>query len=126
MARIAIVCGLLLIGVGVGGWIATDRASWTALIPAKFGVVLILLGLLALKENLRKHAMHAAALIGLIGFVVPLIRVAPDLGKLFSAPEPKLLANVATSLICLVFVLLCVKSFIDARRARARREQSGA
>ena len=125
MARIAIVCGLLLIAVGVWGYVATDAASWTALIPAMIGAVLILLGFLAFKDHLRKHAMHAAALLGLVGFIVPLIRLAPNFGALFSDPNPKLLANAATSAICLVFVLLCVKSFIDARRARQRREQGG-
>jgi hypothetical protein len=43
--------------------------SWTALIPAFFGLPLVILGVLALQEGWRKHAMHAAVVVGLIGFL---------------------------------------------------------
>ena len=41
----------------------------TALIPAAFGLALLLCGALALKESRKKHAMHAAAMVGLLGWV---------------------------------------------------------
>ena len=62
MPLTAIVFGILLIGLGVGGFFGTGAAHPTALIPAAFGLVLALLGLVALlKPNLRKHVMHVAA-----------------------------------------------------------------
>ena len=76
----SIVFGVLLIIVGVIGYvhgIMNEKASFTALIPALFGVVIALLGLAAqAKENLRKHLMHAAVLVGLIGFLASAGRLA--------------------------------------------------
>jgi len=96
----------------------------TALIPAGFGAVLLLLGGLAFQEKMRKHAMHAAVMVGLIGFLgagFMAIRAA-----LTGGIEQRPLAfatQVVMALVCAVFVALCVKSFIDARK---RRQQAGA
>ena len=67
-------------------------------------------------ENLRKHVMHAAVLAALVGFLIPAYRVLSRIGDFTMN-----LANfsqIAMALICLVFVILSVKSFIDARRNR--------
>jgi hypothetical protein len=118
MPSISIACGTLLILVGLIGYIngvMTAHASVTALIPAFFGIVLVLLGVLArAKEGLRKHLMHAAVLVALIGFIVPLARVVSKLGDLtYSAA---VVSQVTMALVCLLFVVLAVKSFADARR----------
>ena len=71
MPLTAIAFGIMLIGLGMGGYFGTGTASLTALIPAAFGLILALFGLVSfLKPGLRKHAMHAAAVLTLIGFVV--------------------------------------------------------
>ena len=49
-----------LIGLGLGGYFGTGMNSWTALIPAFFGIAIALLGALALKDAYRMHAMHGA------------------------------------------------------------------
>ncbi len=72
MARLTIVVGILLIVLGVGFYAglmaAEDSApSVTALIPAFFGLPILLCGLLALKESLRMHAMHGVALLHAAG-----------------------------------------------------------
>src|SRR5437868_4482456 len=69
VAKITIVVGALLIVLGVIGYFGTGMVSWTALIPAFFGLPLLVLGVLALQEGWRKHAMHAAVVVGLIGFL---------------------------------------------------------
>ena len=61
--------GLALIALGIIGYIATDAVSVTALIPAFFGIVLMILGWVARNERYRKHAMHVAAVVGVVGFV---------------------------------------------------------
>jgi hypothetical protein len=118
MAITAIYCGVLLIIVGVIGYVygmSVGHASPTALIPAAFGLLLLVLGFIArAKENLRKHIMHVAVLVGLIGFLAAL-------GSMFRNGIPATigagqLSQLAMSIICLIFVILCVKSFIDARR----------
>ena len=123
MAPIAMVFGAILIILGVVGYVATDRISVTALIPAGFGLALLLLGVLARKENLRKHAMHLAAALGLVGFLGSASGL-PKLMTLLAGGEvERPAAAISQSLMavtCAVFVGLCVKSFIDARRARKR------
>lgn len=113
--------GGLLIVVGAVGYGVSESKSATALIPAFIGLALAVLGWLSRQDHLRKHVMHAAALIGLVGFVVPAVRSFPQLPALFAgeAALPAAVASQAiTAVICAVFVGLCVKSFIDARRAR--------
>ena len=120
MAKITIGIGCVLIALGVGSYLGTGRGSVTALIPAFFGLPLALLGVVALNEGLRKHAMHAAAAIGLLGFLGA-ARGFAKLPALLSGGEVEkpvaAYAQITMSLVCLVFLVLCVKSFIKARRS---------
>ena len=120
MAKITIGLGLVLIALGIGSYLGTGRASVTALIPAFFGVPLLLLGLLALKESMRKHAMHIAAVMGLLGCggTVGGLMKLPVLLTGGEVERPAAVAvQAAMAIVCFVFVLLCVWSFIKARRA---------
>lgn len=117
MSPLSILFGLLLCGLGVGLYAMAENISPTALIPAFFGIALIGLGIAAFKEKARKHAMHAAALLGLLGTAIPAYRV----GKTFVEGgdwTPATTGQVAMSVLCAAFLVLCVKSFIDARRRR--------
>jgi len=120
MPSTSIISGALLILIGIIGYvfsIVDGNTSLTALIPAAFGLLLVIFGFLAKSnENLRKHLMHAAVLVALLGFLIPA-------GRLFSQMSNirislAVFSQVAMSLICLVFVILSVKSFVDARRNR--------
>jgi hypothetical protein len=121
------VFGLLLIVLGVWGRWGGDLGLWeplgfdppkelsgTALIPAYVGALLVVLGLLALKESLLKHAMHLAAMIGLLGLLAALWRLLTT-GKVQGVSGASL---IGMTLLCAVFVALCVNSFIQARRRR--------
>jgi preprotein translocase subunit Sss1 len=120
MPSASITSGLLLILIGIIGYIfgiVDGNASLTALIPAAFGLLFLVFGLLAKsKENLRMHLMHAAVLVGLLGFIIPAYRILSRLGEVKMSLA--FLSQAAMALICLVFVILSVKSFIDARRNR--------
>ena len=120
MPSTAIWSGVLLILIGIIGYVFSlidGNTSWTALIPAAFGLLLAMLGFGAKSnENLRKHLMHAAVIVGLVGFIVPLTRLIPQMSEI--KVSLAVLSQAAMSLICLIFVILCVKSFIDARRNR--------
>jgi preprotein translocase subunit Sss1 len=120
MPSTAIACGILLILIGIIGYVyglMNGNASPTALIPAAFGLLLAILGAAArAKENLRMHIMHAAVLVGLVGFLIPAWRVLSNLGNITLSAA--VVSQIAMALVCLIFVLLCVKSFIDARRNR--------
>ena len=121
MPNTAILFGRLLIILGIIGYgygFYAGNPSVTAMIPAFFGLALMILGHLSnAKESLRKHLMHVAVLIGLVGFIVPLIRLVPKLGDFIFSFAAAML--ISMSVLCLVFVALCVKSFIDARRSGA-------
>jgi hypothetical protein len=67
MANASIAFGTALILLGAGGLFATGAEHPTELLPAAAGVLLIVFGLLARNPKLRMHAMHGAALIGLLG-----------------------------------------------------------
>lgn len=125
MAKLTLVFALILILLGVAGYAETGRYAPTALIPAWFGVVLGILGLIANTERRKRRmvAMHIAALVGLIGFVFPGVRGGADLaaqmrGEVISHPAA-MKEELAMAIICLIFLLLCIRSFIAARRERA-------
>lgn len=120
MASVTITFGGLLIALGVGGWVATGQESPTALIPAAFGLLLALLGMLARKESLRKHAMHGAAMVGLLGLLGS-ARGLMGLPALLSGEAERpaaVVSQVLMAVLCALFVWLCVRSFIAVRKAR--------
>lgn len=120
MSRVSIVFGLLLIALGVGGFLGTGSEHPTALIPAGLGLLLALLGALALKEGLRKHAMHVAAVVGLVGAAGGAFMLLRPFLKGTGIERPVAYAcTAAMSALCLAFVGLCVNSFVQARRRRA-------
>jgi hypothetical protein len=117
---VSIVCGGLLIALGLWGYTATEAKSVTALIPAFVGGALAVLGAVALKESLLKHAMHAAAAIGLLGALAAAGRFVPKVIKSgLDTNDAATLSTGGMTVICAVFVGLCVNSFIQARRRRA-------
>lgn len=121
MANAAIGFGIALIVLGVAGYVLTGMQSPTALIPAAIGLLLALLGAIGQNPERRKMAMHIAAAVGLIGFLGSV----PGLFKLFPlmAGEPverpnAVITQAVMAVLTLVFVILCVRSFVNARRSR--------
>jgi hypothetical protein len=123
MAKITIVTGVLLILLGLASYLYTGHQYPTSLIPSAFGILLVALGSMAETPVQRRRmlAMHIAVTVGLLGFlataaalvsVVQLIK-----GKLFPYPIA-IEEKAAMSVLLLIYVLLCVRSFIVARRSR--------
>jgi hypothetical protein len=128
MAPIAIGFGALLTLLGPVLFFLSDPAkqSPTAFIPSGFGIGLIVCGVLARNDKFRMHAMHVAALLGLIGFAVPAVMVALSLGRGNAFEPVKHGGQSAMAILCGVFVAMCVKSFIDVRKARKAKEAAEA
>ncbi len=122
MGLIAITFGLLLGILGAGFYYATGMTSVTALIPAFFGLALLILGLLALGVKFRMHAMHGAALLGLVGLIFPAYRVISGYASGKEMNTAAATEQILMAVLCGAFLIMCVKSFIDARR---RRRQQG-
>ena len=123
MAKLTIVFGVLLIGLGAWGFVATGSTHPTALIPAYFGLVLVVSGGLALALPAKRMLwMHAAVTVGLLGFLGTLPALVDAVRMLRGVVFPHPVAveeKAAMSAVCLVFTGLCVRSFIAARRARS-------
>ncbi len=141
MTNQTVICGLALIVIGIYGYLNGQLSAdedyakqveaqkldstiepkmkdmKTALIPAVFGGLLIVCAVVVIaKPTLRKHVMHVAAMIGVLGVIggfVPIIRSGDfDFGK------AAVRNGVLMSIVCAVFIYLCVQSFIEARKAR--------
>jgi ABC-type transport system involved in multi-copper enzyme maturation permease subunit len=119
MSSTTMIFGVLLMLLGGAGYYLTGAASPTALIPTWFGLPLVALGYLSRSEAMRKHAMHAAATIGLVGCAGALFSLVRTPAGPTSAMAT--FSQAAMVLLTAVFVGLCVKSFKDARRARSAR-----
>jgi hypothetical protein len=118
-ATIALGAGLILLGVIA--YFATDRASLTALLPAILGAPILLLGLLATREPLRRHAIHGALAIALLGLLgtAPQVIALPALLTGDDVERPAaVLTSTITAVACAVYVVAGVRSFIAARRSR--------
>lgn len=119
MPYVTMALGSLLFLIGVGFYFGTGATSVTALIPAFLGIPIEIAGLLALREGWRKHAMHAAVLLALLGFLGSargLVQLPALLGGAELARPAAVAAQSITAALCLLFVGLAVSSFIRARR----------
>ena len=122
MPRITLIFGLVLIGLGVGLYMGTGRESVTALIPAFFGIAFVLCGLWGRSDKWRKHAMHVAAVLSLAGMggtARGLIGGIKHLTGTAAERPAAVLGQSTMFLLCLVFLVLCIRSFIQARKARS-------
>jgi hypothetical protein len=118
MSTTTIIIGLLLIMEGILGFLLTGATHFTALIPAGFGLVITLSGILARKEKLHMHAMHAAVLFALIGFAATSaafskisLLIAGAAGEKTVAYESK----IVMAILCGTLLVLGIRSFVIAR-----------
>jgi len=123
MAKLTIAFGAILIALGIWAYIATGSEHPTALIPTWFGVVLLLAGAFANSENPKQRMlwMHIAVTVGLLGFLGAGSMAIVEYVKAHGGPLSRPVAvedQAAMAVICLMFVALCVRSFIAARKAR--------
>jgi hypothetical protein len=124
MARLTILFGIVLILLGGFGFAATGSHFPTALIPCYVGAILAILGFFAYTPDPKRRMlfMHIAVTIGLLGFLgtaKSIVDYAMMLnGRQFPHPSA-VQEKAAMAVLLLVFVILCVRSFIAARRARA-------
>jgi len=114
--------GTLLVVIGVGGWLLSDEASVTALIPAAFGFLLLGLGLLAARPSLHAHAIHGAMAVALLGVLGTLMQVVKLPALLTGGDVERPLAVVSgtlTLILCGFLLTLGIRSFTAARGARS-------
>ena len=104
--------------------------SWTAFIPGIIGLILILLAVAADKApNAKKHIMHVAVLIALLGFLSIAKMVVGAFAEMswwrsepyliYEASSLKPTSMLLSAGLLLIYVVLCVVSFISARKEMA-------
>jgi hypothetical protein len=123
LAKLTLVLALLLVVLGLAGYIGTGSLHPTALIPMWIGLALGIFGFLAISPNERRrklfmHINVTIALLGFIGATVEAIRGYVHATSLGLPPDQIALASkVMLAGLLLIYVILCVRSFISARRS---------
>jgi hypothetical protein len=118
MPRLTVLTGVLLIVLGVGGFVASGYEP-TAVLPAVLGLPLVVLGRMAEGEARKATAMHIATGITLLGAVGGLQGVIQLPALLTGGDVERPLAATVQSVmtvICATHVAFAVKSFREARR----------
>lgn len=125
MALFTLIVSNGLIALGLAGYITTGMEHPTALIPTGFGLVMEPLGIAALigGPGIRKHAMHVAvaiALIGLLGTAGGLVNGVRILTGAEVERPGALPYQAGMALLCAVYVIAGIRAFLYARRCPGR------
>jgi len=113
--RLTIIIGVVLILLGLGFYVSTETTSITPLIPSFLGGLLLACGLVSRTPAATKIAMHFAVLFAVLG-AGGSTRVFSKWADLSVAARS---AQLITFALCLLLVVVYVRSFIAARKAGA-------
>lgn len=116
MPSLTVALGAVLVALGAYSYTQSVTRSPMALIPAIFGLLFVVCGLLARNPAMRKHAMHGAAALGLVGLLAGLGPLM--MGGTRRFPPLMVYTTGLMAALCGVFLILAVRSFIAARRER--------
>jgi len=105
MPKPTLVFAALLIALGVGAFLSSG--SRTALLPAYAGLALAF-------EGGRRHLMHVAAVVALLGALAPAATLAIRAAQMSPLA---LTVNIGMLVLCGGLLALMVRSFVAARRA---------
>lgn len=111
--KVSFVNALVLMGLGLWAYLASDTPSVTALIPFFFGILILALN--PGVKNEKKVQSHLAVILTLlvtIGLVMPLMAA---LERDDMAALTRVIVMMLSSIVAMVWF---IKSFIDVRRAR--------
>lgn len=121
MTRLTFAVGGLLVATGIIAYLASESNSMTALIPSALGVLLLIAAAVSRAPKARRHAIHAALAVAVLGVAGTAMNVM-KLGELFAGTAERPNAVIASTItfgVLLVFLIVGVASFVRARRFRA-------
>lgn len=121
MTKLTFGIGATLTVLGIVAYLVTGATSITALIPAFVGVLLLVCAAIARKPALRRHSIHAALVIAVLGAAGSLMNVV-KLGDLFAGTAQRPSAIIVSTVMFVLLVLyiaMGVRSFVVARRSPA-------
>lgn len=85
MTGLTFAVGGILTATGVVAYFASDASSMTALIPSALGVLILVAAVISRAPKARRHAIHAALAIALLGIAGTAMNVM-KIGELFAGP----------------------------------------
>ena len=101
--------------ISMSAWGYIDTNSFTALIPAFFGIILLLLGTMLTNEKLVKLSAHLVVLFTLLILLALVIQVLPGVVERGGIGLIRVILMISTSAIAMI---IFIKSFIDNRKSR--------
>lgn len=115
---LGIVLGIVLVVVGAGAYVLSDFASITALIPALFGVLVAILGVVGRQTDRQRVAAYGIGLLAVLG-VLGSTRGIPDIIALLTGEAvDSVIAAVsqgAMIVICLMLLAAVIQFIRDTR-----------
>ena len=101
--------------ISMSAWGYVDTNSFTALIPAFFGIILLILGTMLTNEKLVKLSAHLVVLFTLLILLALVIQVLPGVYERGGIGLIRVILMISTSSIAMI---IFIKSFIDNRKSR--------
>ncbi|MDA9699414.1 hypothetical protein N9U78_02625 [Flavobacteriaceae bacterium] len=101
--------------ISMSAWGYVDTNSFTALIPAFFGIILLILGTMLTNEKLVKLSAHLVVLFTLLILLALVIQVLPGVLERGGIGLIRVILMISTSSIAMI---IFIKSFIDNRKSR--------
>ena len=115
MPIVTLALGVTLNAVGIIAFMLSDGQK-TALIPAFFGGAFLILGGMAFSQKLRMHSVHGALALCLILGAYCLYKIPVLLAN--DETALKMFSFETTAIACIAYLVLGIRSFKQARRAR--------
>ena len=116
--NLAMLLGSILILWGFFSYIASDSGSITALIPSFFGVPLLILGFLSIRnESNKHHYMHASMIVALVSVLGGF--------RIFQIEDASNLTLASHLILLVVGIIFMVGGILSFRHARKLRESFG-
>ncbi|MFP8958526.1 hypothetical protein ACLI4Y_17580 [Natrialbaceae archaeon A-CW3] len=110
--------GVLLVVIGITAYVVTDFASVTALIPAIFGVLFVVLGLVGTRTEHAALAIYGLAGLSVLG-IAGSTRAIPDLLELLTGgtvDAPVAVGTQGAMILCSLVVLVLAVRAVAADR----------
>ena len=101
--------------ISMSAWGYFDTNSFTALIPAFFGIILLILGSMLSNEKLVKLSAHLVVLFTLLILLALVVQVLPGVVERGGVGLIRVILMITTSAIAMI---VFIKSFIDNRKSR--------
>ncbi|WP_254544856.1 MULTISPECIES: hypothetical protein [Halobacteriales] len=118
---LGIVLGIVLVVLGVGAYVLSDFASITALIPAIFGSVIAILGVVGRQQPTRQRlAAYGIGLLAVLGVLGSMRGIPAIIALLIGDSVDSVIAAVsqgAMIVICLVLLAAVIQFVRDTRAA---------